>query len=93
LGAVLQAPRPIFWKIFYVFKSACLTPKLNGKRNKKGESTLFHWIPIINDYDPAQTLEIINSLHNPVRREMAKKNIEDHQNSSPKQWIFWPNIG
>ena len=42
LGAILLGPRRLFLEVLESFKTACLTPLADGKRNRKSESLRHH---------------------------------------------------
>jgi len=92
LGAVLNGPHEIFWEVFEVFKSACDTPLIGGKRNSKGESSLCIWIPVIYRLDEQRTRETLQQIKVSTLRERAIESIQKHKNTDLHRLIYWPNL-
>ena len=76
LGAVLRGPRPLFWRVFERLREACLTPLLNGKRNKRGESVLSRWVLVVDRFDPARTEPLLQEIRGPVHRQQARETLQ-----------------
>ncbi|MES2460887.1 MAG: hypothetical protein V4671_09900 [Armatimonadota bacterium] len=91
LGAVVSAPRPLFWRVFEPFLAACRMPLINGKRNTKGQARLAYWIPLTDRFAPARTPELLQVV-GPVQRETAEARITKYAHLSPKEWAGWPNL-
>jgi hypothetical protein len=93
LGAIVSGPKDYFLTVFEHFKNACLEPLEGVRRNKRGESALATFIPILAHIDQKLASELIEQIKGPSLRERAKQNIEEYRNLRVDQICVWPNIG
>lgn len=92
LGAVVSGPRPIFWRVFELFRAACTKRLLSGKRNTKGQARLARWILVTDRFDPTRTQKLLEDIQGPVLRAQAEANLQQYRHLSPEQWCGWPNL-
>jgi hypothetical protein len=93
LGAIVSGPKEYFLKVFEHFKNACLEPLEGVRRNKRGESALATFIPILAHIDHKLASELIEQIRGPSLRELAKQKMEEYGNLNVDQICGWPNIG
>ncbi|MGD0058439.1 MAG: hypothetical protein ABSD58_03385 [Verrucomicrobiia bacterium] len=93
LGAIVSGPKPYFLEVFEHFKNACLEPLEGGRRNKRGDSALATFIPILAHIDHELASELIGQIKGPILRERAKQSMEEYRNLRIDQICVWPNIG
>jgi len=93
LGAVLSGPRALFWRVFDQFREACLAPLMSGKRNRKGESRLAHWVVVVDRFDPARARQVMEAVNGPTLRQQALRALREHKNTEPESWCAWPYLG
>jgi hypothetical protein len=91
LGALVTAPRSVFWRVFEPFRIACRIPLINGKRNTKGQARLAHWILVTNQFDSARTHDLLQEV-GPLQRTKAEADILKYAHLSPEEWAGWPNL-
>jgi hypothetical protein len=93
LGAIVSGPKGLFMKVFAQFRNACLEPLEGLRRNRRGESALATFIPILAHIDRKLASELIEQIKGPSLRERARQNIEEYRNLEVDQICVWPNIG
>lgn len=92
LGALVTAPRELFWQAYERMEEACAAPLHGGKRNVKGEALLVHWMPVLHAFDPARAEAALAAIHGPVLAERARANIAQHPHVNPEKWISRPSL-
>jgi hypothetical protein len=91
LGSVSTAPPAVARHVAREFAAACLVPLQNGKRNRKGESSLEECLPGIARIDPAFAQALLSRLESP-RSERAARALQEAANVPLPELLWWPNF-
>lgn len=91
-GALITAPRELFWQAYERLEEACRAPLHGGKRNVKGEALLVQWMPVLHAFDPARAETALAAIHGPVLAERARASIAQNPNVNPEKWIPLPSL-
>lgn len=92
LGALVTAPRELFWQAYERLEDACRTPLHGGKRNVKGEALLVHWMPVLHAFDPVRAEQALSAIQGPVLAARARESIAQNPSVNPEKWISRPNL-
>lgn len=92
LGALITAPRELFWQAYVRLEEACCAPLHGGKRNVKGEALLVQWMPVLHAFDPVRAEAALAMIQGPVLAERARANIAQNPNVNPEKWIPRPSL-
>ncbi|HGS5738974.1 hypothetical protein [Vibrio parahaemolyticus] len=92
LGAVINAPRDLFWEIYEQLFLACTTRLESGKKNAKGHSILVSWAGAINNLDEQRADMLLSAIEGPTHAAQAHRAIEWARGRSVDTLISRPNI-
>ncbi|MEO5988747.1 MAG: hypothetical protein ABIU54_01415 [Candidatus Eisenbacteria bacterium] len=92
LGALITAPRELFWQAYERFEQACAAPLHGAKRNVRGETLLVQWLPVLHCFDSARAEAALVAIHGPVLAARARDTLVQNPDVNPEAWIRHPNL-